>query len=598
LQEKASLVEEGDIEALGVFNGYDRDNENPFAHKLALYTTHGQSSASNGVMHTRIGCMLSITDDVAASSIRRRPFIHDFAAEDTYRLIKSWLDSCVFHHPGCNSPVISELPTRVIDVGVPCGRQEPLLFTPPPGYKDSYIALSYCWGSADAKFVLTKDKARLPRLQFPFATLPKTLQDAVTITKKLGFRFLWIDALCIIQEGDGGEDFLQESARMSDVYGNTTLTIAAAAATNVHEGIFQKPTAEDHPEIKIPYDLPDGTIGNAFVEFEGVDKGGSRIDEPLNTRCWTFQERILSPRVVIFYKDQLSWDCTSTLINSNGPLNPLLHQNQDSPGRYSDYTASLTLSADAGTSDKAKYMSYWQKLIEFYSRRSLTNQNDKLKAVAGLAKLVKSKTDDVYLAGLWRSNLRAQLFWYPEYTSAKRQLEFRAPTWSWASIDGQVTFHKSAIIDLKHPSQHEDSEEVEMELDPKADEFGEVLRARLRIRGHLKCWDPRLFAEEAQDIVTRSSLQFVGIFIDDSSDDRDFFSTSSNSLYFCFFIAYQSNQLRWDIIVKEVETTYRRIGIYRGLARHEGYLQYYEYHKWHQELNQWASIKAETITIE
>jgi hypothetical protein len=41
LQEKASLVEEGDIEALGVFNGYDRDTENPFAHKLALYTPHG-----------------------------------------------------------------------------------------------------------------------------------------------------------------------------------------------------------------------------------------------------------------------------------------------------------------------------------------------------------------------------------------------------------------------------------------------------------------------------------------------------------------------------------------------------------------------------
>jgi hypothetical protein len=61
--------------------------------------------------------------------------------------------------------------------------------------------------------------------------------------------------------------------------------------------------------------LVDATIGTAFVEIEENDKGGTRINEPLNTRGWTFQERILSPRVVFFYKDQLSWDCTSTLIN-------------------------------------------------------------------------------------------------------------------------------------------------------------------------------------------------------------------------------------------------------------------------------------------
>jgi hypothetical protein len=125
------------------------------------------------------------TDDIAAPFIKRRPFINDFAADDTYRLIKSCLDTCVFHHPGCKSAVISSLPTRVIDVGLPGARQDPLLFTPPKGFKDSYVAPSYCWGSADSKFVLTKDKALLPKLHFPFSTLPTTLQDAVTITRRL-----------------------------------------------------------------------------------------------------------------------------------------------------------------------------------------------------------------------------------------------------------------------------------------------------------------------------------------------------------------------------------------------------------------------------
>jgi hypothetical protein len=118
--------------------------------------------------------------------------------------MKQWIDSCVFHHPGCRSPVISRLPTRVIDVGPLGGRQDPFLFTPPAGFEDSYVALSYCWGLNQAKFVLTKWKAGTYLPKFPMDTLPKTLQDAILITRRLGFHYLWVDALCIIQEGDGG----------------------------------------------------------------------------------------------------------------------------------------------------------------------------------------------------------------------------------------------------------------------------------------------------------------------------------------------------------------------------------------------------------
>lgn len=321
---------------------------------------------------------LTCIDDVAAASIKRRPFIADFASEDTFRLIKSWLDTCVFHHPGCSSPIIPNMPTRVIDVGIRGGQQDPILFTPPTGFRDSYIALSYCWGNPSSRFVLTKERAQSPKLRFPFSTLPQTLQDAVRITQRLGFRFLWIDALCVIQEGDEGEDFLRESAKMRHVYGNATLTIAAAAAASVDEGIFQKLVTNQHPVCSIPYDLPDGSVGSASVIFEENAHGRDRILEPLNTRGWTYQERILSPRVVVFYKDQISWDCSSTLINSNGPLNPLLTQNVDSPGRFSDYVATGESVDNIEASETAKYMAYWRTLIEFYSRRNLTNAQDKL----------------------------------------------------------------------------------------------------------------------------------------------------------------------------------------------------------------------------
>ncbi|RDL38648.1 uncharacterized protein BP5553_02988 [Venustampulla echinocandica] len=531
LQEKESLVEEGDIEALRLLNGYDRDDTNPFSHKLALYTTH---------------------DDVSASSLKRRPFIKDFASEECFRLIKSWLDTCVFHHPGCNTSIISQLPTRVIDVGMQGGQQDPFLFTPPQGYKYSYVALSYCWGNTETRFVLTKENSLLPTYRLPLRTLPKTLKDAIEITRKLKFRFLWVDALCIIQEGDGGEDFLRQSVTMRHIYGNATLTIAAAAAKNVNEGIFRKPHHEQ-PECKVLYDLPDGTIGTAYLEFEENDRGASRVDEPLNTRAWAFQERILSPRVVVFYEDQLSWDCTSALIDSNGPLNPLLKQNRDSPGRYSDFVASQVPVDDAATSNQAIYMAYWRSLVEFYSRRALTKTSDKLNAIAGLAELIKLKTEDSsYIAGIWKSDLEAQLCWYTDKPFLKRPERYRAPTWSWASIDGPVRFWIGANFRLLP---------VEIQIPPEGNELGEIREAVLKIRGHLHSWDrPQIEQPNWTD-------QRKGLYFDDLSEKKDFYSKEGDTRYFSFYtgvpkISVPSSTLWiYAFILKAVGTRYRRVGI-------------------------------------
>jgi hypothetical protein len=143
------------------------------------------------------------------------------------------------------------------------GQQDPLPFTSPKGYKDSYIALSYCWGSAETKFVLSKECPTL-KAHFPLAKLLKTLRDAIQRLKDSAFDFFGIDALCIIQEGDDGEDFLRQSAIMHEVYGNATLTIGAAAAKSAYEESFQTPRRDPHP-CKVAYDLPDGTIGTAFV---------------------------------------------------------------------------------------------------------------------------------------------------------------------------------------------------------------------------------------------------------------------------------------------------------------------------------------------
>jgi hypothetical protein len=108
------------------------------------------------------------------------------------------------------------------------GQQDPFLFVPPEGFRDSYVALSYCWDQVETHWVLPKAQSQLPKHSYQLKVLPKSIRDAIAITQKLGIRFLWVDSLCIIQQGDGGEDFRKESTTMHTVYDNATLTIAAA----------------------------------------------------------------------------------------------------------------------------------------------------------------------------------------------------------------------------------------------------------------------------------------------------------------------------------------------------------------------------------
>lgn len=104
------------------------------------------------------------------------------------------------------------------------------------GEKNKYVALSHCWGPSQP-FILTTASETAFRNGIPFQALPRTFQDAVTITRLLCLRYLWIDSLCILQ--DDKDDWERESANMADVYRNAYLTIAASNAASHAEGFLQ-----------------------------------------------------------------------------------------------------------------------------------------------------------------------------------------------------------------------------------------------------------------------------------------------------------------------------------------------------------------------
>jgi hypothetical protein len=157
-------------------------------------------------------------------------------SEVNLRLARIWLQDCLLLHEKCtrgsaldSSPI---LPSRVIDVADPdnCYLFEKI------GERDNYLTLSYCWGQGE-RLLTTMGCFEMFKRRLPTDDqMPVTFHDAFTVTRALGYRYIWIDALCIIQ--DDPQDLNMEMAKMGDIYHNSTVTIFAGKGPHSSSGLF------------------------------------------------------------------------------------------------------------------------------------------------------------------------------------------------------------------------------------------------------------------------------------------------------------------------------------------------------------------------
>lgn len=314
-----------------------------------------------------------------------------------------------------------------------------------------YATLSHCWGSKDV-FSLKKSNFDLFRKEIPSAALPKTFQQAIFIARYLGFQFLWIDSLCIVQ--DDPNDWIRESALMMEVYACSSLNIAATSAENGNEGCFfyRKPTWRCRTRIEeagreLDYD---------FIALRSVIP--HKI--PLHRRAWVVQERYLARRTLHFYEEQIFWDCHTSSKCETFPR-----------GYPRGFESAFNL--DNHTLD----IDAWHGIVFRYSRGQLTYTKDKLVAIGGLARAVQMNTKDSYLAGLWRKDLEYQLLWNV-IDGVRRITPYTAPTWSWASLEGSIS--TSTIPENPEGSLHVEVVDAYVEL-ATTDPFGEVKGGIIRI---------------------------------------------------------------------------------------------------------------------
>ncbi|KAJ8118413.1 hypothetical protein OPT61_g614 [Boeremia exigua] len=365
----------------------------------------------------------------------------------TFRNIRLWIHECDRDHSECTGSEAT-LPVRLVDLLHFSQDDRRLrLYITRPGERNRYAALSYCWGYSQP--VITTNRNLFQHLRkIQYKRLPQTLQDAVHTAKAIGLRFLWIDALCIIQDSES--DKRAEIAKMAQIYQNAYLTIVAACTTSSAEGFLQVRNGTP-PALEIPVGCHSGRIGTLSL----LPTYRTPRYEALHDRAWTLQEIILSPRLLIFGRDAVGWKCTTAddglyrwtdwngycastglttiRIGSNGTV---------TRPRLSFYSPERRTYRSSQQAERLPHMfRIWKELVKDYSTRSMTNDGDKLNAIAGTMTYFQKHMNDDYLAGLWRNHLMKELSW--KIRGAKRPATKRAPSWSWMALDGPVCFHRS-----------------------------------------------------------------------------------------------------------------------------------------------------------
>ncbi len=388
--------------------------------------------------------------------LARSIFSNSGSVECLY-LAAQMLADCLNKHKSCSSlyPPSSELPTRIIDTdGV-----NPRLIDS-NGQHGTFVALSYCWGG-DVDFKLTRETEQSFREGRPPSQFPATLRDAINATKALGIRYIWIDALCIMQ--DSAQDWAQEASRMRQVYRGAVVTIAAACVSRTSEGIFR-----DRPVPTIArcwLDWRNGEVNPPRVFLRpGSELGDERMQQSvLNTRGWILQETLLAPRTLWFGNQQLCFECPKGSVDEAGRSIRIMEIYRSKefiqtlrehiwPGWRRQLLAllrrlhlplatfipslSLTTMIQARNFETLRHrllvwapltlqgyfkppadvlgyshFDFWLQIICNYSSRQLTNPADVLPALSGLADEFHRATGDTYVAGLWKMDLIQGLSW-------------------------------------------------------------------------------------------------------------------------------------------------------------------------------------------
>ncbi|KAF2005522.1 HET-domain-containing protein [Amniculicola lignicola CBS 123094] len=354
--------------------------------------------------------------------------------------INSWMNRCKRHHQGkCISTNEDVFDLKVLDCHT-------LAVIPAP-HHCSYVALSYVWGppsNCTAKPTLPNDA--------PFA-FPQAIQDAIKFTSGLGFNYLWVDKYCIDQMDESSKHI--QIQQMHLIYQNAEVTIVAAAGSDENAGL---------PGVGVPRKTqPFARVGRKEFMFTLRQPQQVIRDSIWCSRGWTFQEAVLSRRLLIFTEDQVYFECAEMTCSESVTPNVDAVPEGLRPRFCQSLSSGLFWGSDfaapGGRSESS--LRQFRQAVRDYSRRTLTYEEDTLNAFSGIAKQFKLVDPPVvHVFGLPIQNVDLlayefviSLLWFQPGSAKNVRRQTGFPSWTWVGWKGSILFVDMSLTTFQQSVQ-------------------------------------------------------------------------------------------------------------------------------------------------
>jgi hypothetical protein len=394
-------------------------------------------------------------DDPSSSTVSNRPIARYPGSSTNLMRMVSWLNDCQQHH-NCK-PMLGVMPTRLIEISGTLATISLRLRQTDEVGRVPFAALSYCWGGEQPMKCLSSNIVSYGTA-IPFEKQLPTIKDAVKVCQGMGLRYLWIDALCIIQ--NDYNDNAVEIAKMASIYGSAAVTIVAARSSSATEGFLGERLPASRECAIVSYRCSNGELGSiTLIKLDDRLNWEAGV-EPIDERGWTLQERLLSSRIIEFGSWQTRWICPETRSSGfslEGYTDGWKRDVFFSGKRKIEALDLESIHATKSTIDFygrprnsqfEKYlnaMRHWREICETFTERALTLSSDRALAISGIAQIFAESSGDQYIAGLWKSWFHSGLLWKTVHSHLRpktppRPTTYQGPSWSWLAVNGPVSF--------------------------------------------------------------------------------------------------------------------------------------------------------------
>jgi Heterokaryon incompatibility protein (HET) len=510
----------------------------------------------------------------------------DTSSQGAMRTALGWIAMCEMFHQSCQmNPVDSRPPSRLLSIGE---IEDEHLRLIEPGDHVAWVCLTHRWGGKVPACLTMRSNYQEQLDCIAWEKLPRTFQDAVSFTRRLGHQYIWIDTICIVQDDD--EDWRRESSRMADYYSGAVLTIAATNSLDCDSGLFNQVPV---PSIRIQFsgDLQSTIyirrkLTHRLQRYEGT----RQLDElPTLHRAWVYQERLLSRRILHFSNQELQWECRENSECDCGFTKPTEVDPKIDQQRIT------RLRQNRPTFDRLHLLNRWMRVVEEYSPLQLTYSRDKLPALSGLAKVFAALFgigESDYYAGLWHTHILPETLFHdngmlwakrPEEPLSIRPKPWRSPSWTWASVEGGVVHPWQRALTWETSISFISNLFIQTKPVSNVDATGEVQAAHLSLRGPVvdamliypSSEAPARFSHEflLHTHVQGGSVEklFIDYAIHDKSDEEHYVADGEKVkvLRVCHL---QAEPRVISLVLRELEEgsgMYERIGIAEELSPRE-----------------------------